>query len=207
MTTITKEVRRLEKLYQQLGYPMKRQPPATDERIKELISRIGVQIDDALVSLWRYSNGSNGRFWFATPGFDELEFTPYAFQSVEESLKDWAMFLPYNEDTYRTWYDDEEWGERDTRIQRHFLRHRLWVPFAEFNGGSHQLLFDADPTADGTFGQIINYIHDPDGIFWSARSFIEFLATSNDALESALTIDKEVTAEHLWLHFGEPDSE
>ena len=205
MTTIANEIRRLEEVYRQLGYSMKRQPPATDSQINELVSKTGIRIADELIEFWRYSNGSNGRFWFATEGSAELEFKAHAFQSIEEALHDWGRFLPYDEGIYETWYDDEEWGERDSRIQRHFLRHRLWIPFADFNGGSNQLFFDADPTADGTYGQIINYVHDPDGIFWTATSFIEFLNSSNGVLELALSIDNDGTAEQLWLHFGDPD--
>lgn len=189
MSGVQSEFARLAYIFDRIGKNLNRQAPATPAQIDSIAATTGVEVDDDLKALWLLSNGSGNATWFAD-GDDE--FTPYYFLSVEEALEGWQFFAPYDEATYHEWYDDESWGERDPRIQRHFLRHRHWLSFAEFNGGSCQLLFDSDPTAEGTRGQIINYVHDPDGVFWTADRFLEFFRTSNDTLETCLEDPEEL---------------
>ena len=71
----------------------------------------------------------------------------------------------------------------DERIQ-HKLFHDRWFPFAEFNGFSTSVMFDANPTDKGTYGQIIVYQHDPDAVYYMADNFLEFFKKSNDLMES-----------------------
>jgi cell wall assembly regulator SMI1 len=195
MTRVDREFERLAAVFTQLGTHLNRQPPASEAAIASVAEITGVEVASELKDFWRISNGSGHTMWFAE---GEDEFTPYYFLSIEDALENWQRFAPYDAGIYEHWYDDEEWGKRDSRIQRHYLRHKDWVSFAEFNGGSHLLMFDADPTANGKHGQIINYLHDPDGIFWTSTSFIDFLVTSNDMLEKWLE-DPDQLREQLWL--------
>jgi cell wall assembly regulator SMI1 len=195
VTEIECEFNRLATVYQRIGRTLSRQPPATLTQIDSILSITGVDLDENLKALWQISNGSNGKMWLA----EGDDFTPYYFLSVDDVLESWQMFAPYESSVYEEWYDDESWGDRDPRIQRHFLRHKHWVSFVEFNGGSHQLIFDADPTLDGVKGQIINYIHDPDGVFWVAHSFLDFFKASNDTLEEWLEYPVALR-DQLWLY-------
>jgi cell wall assembly regulator SMI1 len=181
LTTVRAEFERLSRVYERLGYPIKKAPPASDAQLASLYEITGIDVDDTLKELWRISNGSRRYAWFAKG--DDWEFTHHIFLPIKEVLESWTWFAPYDEKVYAEWHDDESWGKRDPRIQRHFLRHRQWLPFSEFNGGSEQLQFDADPTALGRRGQIILYSHDPDAIFWKAGSFLEFFQASNNLLE------------------------
>ena len=186
--TIQSEFKRLEAVYNRLGRDLNHQAPATDDEIASVTATTGLEIDEDLKAMWRISNGSDGVMWLAVGE----EFTPYYFLSIDDVLK--SHELP----PYEWPEDEEEWGERDSQIQKHVFRHSAWMPFAEFNGGSHVLYVDGAPAADGTPGQIINYVHDPDFMYWRSSSFLEFFKTSNDTLEKWLD-DPDALREQLWL--------
>ncbi len=189
MEEIQSEFERLEAVYDRIGQNLNRQAPATEEEIASIAVTTGVEVDENLKALWRISNGSGRKMWFS----EGDEFTPYYFLSVQDVLKTHRASTPHE------WNEDEEeWGERDSRIQKHIFCHRAWVSFGEFNGGSHVLYFDAAPTSHGTRGQIINFIHDPDFMYWISTSFIELFRSSNDTLESWLD-DPAALREQLWL--------
>jgi cell wall assembly regulator SMI1 len=197
MTTTQREFDRLAATFKTFGREMQLQPPASETEIESILEITGVNIDGSLKDLWRISNGSGLTFWFAEADEDD-EFTPYLFLSIEQTLEAWRLFAPYDASLYAEWYDDEEWGERDPRIQRHILRHNKWISFAEFNGGSLALQFDGDPTDKGLYGQIINYVHDPDAIFWLAKSLLEFFKSSNDVLEKGIRNNPEFVEQMLF---------
>ena len=198
MTTIEHELARLASVLESVGHPIKLSPSATDASVQKLVDNTTVLLDPCLQQLWQLTNGSSRTHWFAVAE-NELDFTPYEFMSVEQTLGEWNTAAPYDAATYAEWYDDESWGERDLRIQRHFLRHSKWIPFAEFNGDSHIMYIDGDPTHHGALGQIINYIHDPDGVFWQSADFLTFFMESNDMLEKCLAHDAQLVIDQLWL--------
>jgi internalin A len=174
------ELERLRHILESNGLEFALSEGATDEKIAETEAKVGVVFDADLKALWRLSNGSKrSDGWFAVFS-DEL--TPCSFASIEDALECWSWFLPYDESVYGEWSDLE--AERDERIQPAFLQHRLWFPFAEFNGFSTSVLFDADPADKGNYGQIIVYQHDPDAIYFVAESFLEFFKKSNDLLQA-----------------------
>ncbi|PHS11512.1 MAG: hypothetical protein COA78_09455 [Blastopirellula sp.] len=198
MTTVQTEFDRLSAIYQQLGGKLKTCPPATEKQIASIAKVTGIEVDDSLKDLWRISNGSyENQDWFF--GGDEDQPIPYYFLSIDETLKLWQMFEPYDEKLYSEWYDDGKVYNREPQVQAHFLRHSKWLGFAEFNGGSDILHFDSDPTDQGTYGQIIQFVHDPDAVFWCTTSFLDYFKKSNDILEEIAEDDLEFLAEHLGL--------
>lgn len=196
MTTVQAEFERLSRVFERIGASLKKAPPASEPTLTALSQITGIDVDDTLKDLWRISNGSRRYYWFADG--DDEDFTPHIFLPIKDVLATWQLFSPYDKALYANWYDDESWGARDPRIQRHFLRHSKWLGFAEFNGGSESLQFDADPTSKGERGQIILYSHDPDGIFWRDSGFLSFFKKSNDLLEE-LADDPEFLADKLDL--------
>ena len=74
--------------------------------------------------------------------------------------------------------------KRDSRIQSNW--NPIWFPFAEFNGGSTQILFDAAPSPRGSYGQIIVYQHDPDAVYFVADNTDVFLGQTTPILERCL---------------------
>jgi cell wall assembly regulator SMI1 len=196
MTTVQSEFERLRRVFENLGTPFTPAPPATNEQISAIRTQTGIDVSSDLVELWRISNGSNGVMWFAE-GDDE--FTPYYFLSTSDVIETWKRFEPYDAEFYEQWIDDEDDGSiRGPNIQPRIVRHQKWLSFAEFNGGSHSLLFDSDPTPSGSVGQIINFIHDPDGVTWTSKSFTEFFTRSNDILCEWLDSPDELR-EQLWI--------
>lgn len=201
MTTIQNEFERLSRVFERIGAPLKKAPPASLAKINSIAKTTGINLDDNLKELWQISDGSRRYSWFAN-GEDE-DFTPHDFLPVKEVLARWNSFAPYDKALYARWYDDESWGERDPRIQRHFLRHSKWLAVTDSYSGNEQLQFDADPTNQGTYGQLNLFTHDPDGVFWCDRSFLTFFKRSNDLLE-VLSDDPELLIERMELQDTNP---
>ncbi len=174
------EIDRLKRFLESNGLEFSLSEGASAENIAEVESQIGFTLDENLKDLWQFSNGSNFEYWFAV--FSD-EPTPCTFPSIEYAFEQWSMFVPYNNPVYEEYRLNE--NERDERIQPTLI-HEFWFPFAEFNGFSTSVLFDVDPTDKGTYGQIIVYQHDPDGIHYVADNFLEFFKKSNDSLETNL---------------------
>jgi cell wall assembly regulator SMI1 len=152
---------------------------ASRHQIASLEQVVGIQFDEALKSLWEFSNGSGGDSWF---GVRSDEDTPCSFLSIDDALKLW-----------REWNGlGEKWGgqgmpdrnERDPRIRPDWqLR---WFPVGEFNGGSTMILFDAAPSSRGRYGQIVVYQHDPDAVYFVADDTAAFLKISPEILRRCL---------------------
>ncbi|MEH7351951.1 SMI1/KNR4 family protein, partial [Gottfriedia acidiceleris] len=51
-------------------------------------------------------------------------------------------------------------------------------------GGDLYLILDFNPTNNGTEGQIISYIHDPDFVYFVADNFTNLLKKSNENLKN-----------------------
>lgn len=173
------ELKRLESIYESNKLEFTLSDGTTKELISQVESKVGVKFDDDLKDLWLLTNGSNNEIWFAVFS-DQL--TPCSFPTIEEALECWSWFEPYDNKIYEEWSDLE--NKRDARIQPAFLHHRLWFPFAEFNGYSTSVYFDGNPTESGKYGQIIVYQHDPDAIYYVADNFLSFFKQSNDLLEA-----------------------
>ena len=174
------EINRLKRILESNGLEMTLSEGVLPEIIDNVETQIGFKLDDDLKDFWRFSNGSNSNLWFAV--FSD-EPTPCAFPSIDYAFEQWSAFYPYNKSLYEEFGLDE--SESDERI-RPTLIHEFWFPIAEFNGFSTNILFDADPTDKGTYGQIIVYQHDPDGVYYVAKNFLEFFKKSNDSLEKNL---------------------
>jgi cell wall assembly regulator SMI1 len=171
------EIERLKLILESNGLEFIRTEGASADNLAVIESQIGFTLDENLKALWQFSNGSNDDFWFTV--FSD-EKTPCIFPSIEEAFEHWSLFVPYDDSVYEEFRLLE--GESDERIQPNLV-HVLRFPFAEFNGYSTSVLFDADPAGKGSYGQIIVYQHDPDGIYYVANNFLEFFKKSNNTLE------------------------
>lgn len=179
-TELAQEVETLKRVLEGNGLEFAPRGGAGAELIAEVEAEVGITFDADLKEFWRMTNGSDrNHSWFAVFS-DEL--TPCSFASVEDARECWSWLSPYDEPVYEEWND--ETAVRDARIQPAYLVHRLWFPIAEFNNFSTSVLFDGDPTAEGRYGQIIVYQHDPDAVYYVAESFLEFFRKSNALLEA-----------------------
>jgi len=171
------EIARLKRILESNGLEFILTEGASADKLAVIESQIGFTLDENLKAFWQFSNGSSDDFWFTV--FSD-EKTPCNFPSIEEAVEQWSLFVPNDDSTYEEFRRLE--GEGDERIQP-ALVHALWFPFAEFNGYLTSVLFDADPTSKGNYGQIIVYQHDPDRVYYVAGNFLQFFKKSNDTLE------------------------
>jgi cell wall assembly regulator SMI1 len=190
--TLQSQIRRLEVCFEKLGLPMSRQPPASPEHIRELERRCDVKIDPSLKELWLYSNGSHDQPWFICDneenrhivldlfyeaGAEQFGGSAYTLYSVQDAMASWQFFSDVDEANPSGW---EIWEEQtpDPRIGPALLRHRLRVPFGELYQLSNELLVDGCPSPTGTYCQIVQYVHDPDYLFFVAPTFGQFFERS-----------------------------
>lgn len=174
---LKKEIDRLKQILESNGLEFTLSEGVSDGIIANVETKIGFVFDEDLKEFWKLTNGSNSDLWFAV--FSD-EQTPCAFQSIEYAFEQWSAFCSCDNPAYEKYKPEE--NKRDERIQP-ILVNKFWFPFAEFNGFSTSVIFDADPTEMGNYGQIIVYQHDPDGIYYVADSFLGFFKKSNDSLE------------------------
>ena len=191
-SSIAQQVERLRLIFASRGFSMPLAQPATPAQIETLEAETGIALDDGLREFYALSDGSVGHSWLA---IESDEPTPCELPSLAECLQAWRQWLPYDEATLLAQWGPPEAG-RDRRIRPEAFVRRGWLPIAEFNGGSTTLFFDADPATGGTRGQIIVYQHDPDAMFWRARTFEEMFEQSNALMEQHF--------EELMLVDGEP---
>lgn len=75
--------------------------------------------------------------------------------------------------------DDDDYTKKllkrmnDSKVKP-YLFNKKWFPFAQTCGDVY-LMMDFDPNDDGTYGQIICYIHDPDEIAYVAKTITEII--------------------------------
>jgi cell wall assembly regulator SMI1 len=171
------ELERMAGILRQNGFRLELDPPASAQEIASAEFETGIRFDEGLRSLFSLNNGSRGRTCLAIQS-DEL--TPCSLSSIQEDLSWWREWLPYDS-RIQGMFGAGEPG-RDPRIRPDYFVHRAWFPLAEFNYWSTAVYFDADPTPEGTYGQIIAYQHDPDAVYFIAQDIGEFLQLSNERL-------------------------
>src|SRR5438309_379908 len=175
------ELKRLREILATVDLDLKTRPGATPAEIESVEHKLGIRFDDDLRAFWQFSNGAESQDWFAVRS-DEV--TGCQFASLDESMKAWGWFTPYDQAVYDEWRNIRP---TDPRIRPDFLHHRLWFPIAEFNCFSTAVYFDADPAPSGRHGQIIVYQHDPDAVYYVADTFLDFFRQSNELLAANLT--------------------
>ena len=151
---------------------------ATDQQLTDLKHHYPNCPDSLLQLLGRI----NGTYWqqygeheisVLILGSDVFEY-PYYLKSVEQILEG-SGFKTGIREIYAEYFDDmpELVGEGidpDAYIDR-------WLCFSDCmnNGGTSQLFLDFSPSPEGTPGQVVRFLHDPDSFKVIANSFDEYL--------------------------------
>jgi cell wall assembly regulator SMI1 len=150
------------------------QRPGTLQQLAQLESETKIEVRGGLRDLWLLANGAQYRL-YGTPAFCALTsgVIPCGFFSMQEALENWRDRVAEAD-----FEDVEEESPRDRRIGPGWVNQR-WLQFADFDGGSTKLYYDADPSAKGTYGQIIAYQHDPESVHYLGRTFERFYWKSN----------------------------
>ena len=159
---------------------------ATNEQIKTFEEKFGIKMPEDMKKLYRYKNGS-GWFYLLFPNDKCNREFKYRLLSLAEIEKEKEYFQ--NKDALLSEIysnDDDDFTKKllkrmeDSRVKP-YLFNKRWIPFAEASGDIN-LMMDFDPDMDGTYGQIICYIHDPDEIAYVAETITEII---NDTLMNA----------------------
>lgn len=156
---------------------------ATSEQIKLFEEKFDIKMPEDMKKLYRYKDGSEWFYLLFPNDKCDREFK-YRLLSLTEIEKEKEYFQ--NKDALLTEfysYNDDDFTKKllkrmeDSRVKP-YLFNKRWIPFAEASGDIN-LMMDFDPNVDGTYGQIICYIHDPDEIAYVAETITEII---NDTL-------------------------
>ncbi|WP_440113939.1 SMI1/KNR4 family protein [Paenibacillus sp. QZ-Y1] len=147
----------------------------TDEQLDAFEREHDVRLPTDFRAFYKRKNGSGYGFHVLYPSLEEgRESEPFYLLSLEKIQKEQSMVVESKLDSFTA----EEMKQLDPRIKP-YLFQKKWITFGMLGGGSLYLMFDFDPTEQGTYGQIIMYVHDPDFIYYVAGTFTELLEQSN----------------------------
>lgn len=163
---------------QELHVEYKVRVGANEERLAAFERKFDVLLPEDFRSFYRRKDGSGYAFHIIYPGNAEMEdCVPFYLMSLDEMEKTKSFFCERDE-LLAQYYSEEEIRELAPEIKP-YLFYRKWFPFATMAGGSLYLMLDLDPADQGTYGQIISYVHDPDFVYYVAGSFTDLLRESN----------------------------
>ncbi|UPK43640.1 SMI1/KNR4 family protein [Paenibacillus pabuli] len=158
----------------------------TNEQLDAFEQEHGIRLPSDFRAFYKRKNGSGYGFKVLYPSLEEgRETEPFYLLSLERIQKGHSTLVENRLDDY---YTEEEIRELDPRIKP-YLFQKKWITFGMLGGGSLCLMFDFDPTEQGTYGQIIMYIHDPDFVYYVAGTFTELLEQSNRNLRALEAIE------------------
>ncbi|WP_405154264.1 SMI1/KNR4 family protein [Paenibacillus sp. FSL K6-0108] len=158
----------------------------TNEQLDAFEQEHGIRLPSDFRAFYKRKNGSGYGFKVLYPSLEEgRETEPFYLLSLEKIQKGHSTLVENRLDDY---YTEEEIRELDPRIKP-YLFQKKWITFGMLGGGSLCLMFDFDPTEQGTYGQIIMYIHDPDFVYYVAGTFTELLEQSNRNLRALEAIE------------------
>ncbi|MGM1046825.1 MAG: SMI1/KNR4 family protein [Bacillota bacterium] len=156
---------------------------ASEESLDQFEKKFGVKLPDDFRGFYGLKDGSGYAFHILYPGDEQdEEFTPFYLMSLEE-MEETKSYFCERDERLDEYYSKEEISKLDPEIKP-FLFHKRWFPFASMAGGSLYLMLDFDPAESGDYGQVIVYVHDPDFIYYVAKSFTELLKESNHNLKT-----------------------
>ena len=152
---------------------------ATNEQIEMFEEKFSIKMPEDMKELYRYKDGSKWFYLLFSNDKCDREFQ-YRLLSLAEIEKEKGYFQ--NKDALLAEfysYEDDDFTKKllkrmeDSRVKP-YLFNKKWFPFAEASGDIH-LMMDFDPNNNGTYGQIICYIHDPDEIAYVAQTITEII--------------------------------
>ena len=160
---------------------------ASDNDIQTL-KKVYPEVPDSLITLLKQIDGTYFRkyennqvlAYFLGSDVDEGEY-PYYLLSAQQIVE--------NKDKIKEWYGDfvnREYDAEDVEVDERIINdveQMNWLHFSDCmnNGGTSQLFIDFSPSEKGVKGQIVRFLHDPDGLMVIANSFDDYLQTIMDS--------------------------
>lgn len=155
---------------------------ASEESLDLFEKEYGVRLSGDFRTFYQGKDGSGYGLHVLYPGDAEGgRCTPFYLMSLEE-IRETKQYFCEVDEKLEEYYSAEEISQLDPEIKP-YLFHKPWIPFATIAGGSLYLMLDFDPTAEGTYGQIIMYVHDPDFVYYLTPTFTDLLSMSNRNLK------------------------
>ncbi|WP_353057583.1 SMI1/KNR4 family protein [Paenibacillus illinoisensis] len=155
---------------------------ASEDRLAAFETDMGVRLPEDFREFYKCKDGSGYAFHILYPGDAEREeCTPFYMMSLDE-IQETKQYFCERDEKLSEYYSAEEISKLDPEIKP-YLFHKPWIPFATMAGGSLYLMLDFDPAEQGSYGQIIMYVHDPDFVYFITDTFTNLLKDSNRNLE------------------------
>ncbi|WP_343226118.1 SMI1/KNR4 family protein [Paenibacillus sp. ACRRY] len=169
------EIRQLYNEYQEKS-------GASEDRLAAFETEMDVRLPEDFREFYKSKDGSGYAFHVLYPGNAEgEECTPFYMMSLDE-IQETKQYFCERDEELSEYYSAEEISKLDPEIKP-YLFHKPWIPFATMAGGSLYLMLDFDPADQGSYGQIIIYVHDPDFVYYITDTFTNLLKDSNRNLE------------------------
>ncbi|WP_321573897.1 MULTISPECIES: SMI1/KNR4 family protein [Paenibacillus] len=169
------EIRQLYNEYQE-------KKGASEDRLAAFETEMHVRLPEDFREFYKWKDGSGYAFHILYPGDAEREeCTPFYMMSLDE-IRETKQYFCERDEKLSEYYSAEEISKLDPEIKP-YLFHKPWIPFATMAGGSLYLMLDFDPAEQGSYGQIIMYVHDPDFVYFITDTFTNLLKDSNRNLE------------------------
>ncbi|MET3941234.1 cell wall assembly regulator SMI1 [Paenibacillus sp. PvP094] len=169
------EIRQLYNEYQE-------KKGASEDRLAAFETEMDVRLPEDFREFYKCKDGSGYAFHILYPGDAEREeCTPFYMMSLDE-IRETKQYFCERDEKLSEYYTAEEISKLDPEIKP-YLFHKPWMPFATMAGGSLYLMLDFDPSEQGSYGQIIMYVHDPDFVYFITDTFTNLLKDSNRNLE------------------------
>ena len=134
-------------------------------------------IPDSLISLleyvdgtyWREYEGEKIAFYFLGSDMEEYPYYILSSKEILENQNNAANYSEYIERGYVGVEMDDRISDKTDSIK--------WLHFSDCmnNGGTSQLFIDFSPSPVGKPGQVLRFLHDPDGFLVIADSFDDYL--------------------------------
>ncbi|MEK3920359.1 SMI1/KNR4 family protein [Paenibacillus sp. FSL K6-2393] len=155
---------------------------ASEESLDLFEKEYGVRLPGDFRTFYQGKDGSGYGLHVLYPGDAKGgRCTPFYLMSLEE-IRETKQYFCEVDEKLEEYYSAEEISQLDLEIKP-YLFHKPWIPFATIAGGSLYLMLDFDPTEEGTYGQIIMYVHDPDFVYYLTPTFTDLLSMSNRNLK------------------------
>lgn len=166
----------------QLYNEYKEKKGASEDRLAAFETEMDVRLPEDFREFYKCKDGSGYAFHILYPGDAEREeCTPFYMMSLDE-IRETKQYFCERDEKLSEYYSAEEISKLDSEIKP-YLFHKPWIPFATMAGGSLYLMLDFDPSDQGSYGQIIIYVHDPDFVYFITDTFTNLLKDSNRNLE------------------------
>ncbi|WP_313374008.1 SMI1/KNR4 family protein [Chishuiella sp.] len=145
---------------------------------REKLKNLYPYIPESLLNILEYIDGTyfteyeGEKITFYFLGSDIYEY-PYYLLSSLEMIESKNKIIGYYADYIERKYDEVIIDDKITNS----IENIKWLHFSDCmnNGGTSQLFIDFTPSENGTKGQIVRFLHDPDEFKVIADSFDEYL--------------------------------